>query len=228
MVIYVVEVVENFELHDKIHVFNDRRHAGKILAKMLQEYSDRKDVIVLAIPAGGVPVAVQISEELNLSWDLAVARKLHIPWNKEAGFGAVSWDGTVVINKPLVNSLGLSNKEINSSVEKEKVIIQNRLKKFRGNISFPDFNDKIVIVVDDGLASGFSMLVTVKTLRDKVGKLVVAVPTAPVSAIKLISLFVDKIFCANIRSGSFFAVATAYRIWYDLTDEDVLKFLKKD
>jgi predicted phosphoribosyltransferase len=101
------------------------------------------------------------------------------------------------------------------------------LKKFRGNVPFPNLNDKIVIVVDDGLASGFSMLVTVKTLKLQVGKLIVAVPTAPMSAINLISSFVDKIFCANIRSGPFFAVATAYRIWYDLTDEDVLEFLKK-
>lgn len=221
----MAEVVENPRLRDKIHVFSDRLDAGKLLAELLQEYKDRKDVVILAIPAGGVPIATEISKKLNLSWDLAVTRKLHVPWNKEAGFGAVSWDGSVILNRPLVASLGLSNVDINRCVEEEKAIIQNRLNKFRGNIPFPTVEDKIIIVVDDGLASGFSMLVTVKTLTGKARNLVVAVPTAPVSAIKLISSDVNKIVCLNVRSGPFFAVASAYKLWYDLTDEDVLKFL---
>ena len=222
----VVEIVENSELRDKVHVFNDRSHAGEMLATLLKEYEDRKDGIILAIPAGGVPVAVQVSKKLNIQWDLAVTRKLHIPWNREAGFGAMSWDGNIILNKFLVDSLGLTSDEIDRCVEEEKKIIQNRLRKFRGTIPFPDLNGKVVIVVDDGLASGFSMLVTVKTLRDKAGEVVVAVPTAPVNAIELISAYVDKVVCLNIRSGSFFAVADAYRVWYDLTDRDVMEILK--
>ena len=226
--ISVVEIVENSELRDKVHIFNDRSHAGEMLATLLKEYEDKKDSIILAIPAGGVPVAVQISKILNIQWDLAVTRKLHIPWNREAGFGALSWDGNIILNKSLVDSLGLTSDEIDRCVNEEKRVIQNRLRKFRGSVPFPDLNGKVVIVVDDGLASGFSMLITVKTLRDKARKVVVAVPTAPVNAIELISAYVDKVVCLNIRSGSFFAVADAYKMWYDLTDRDVMEILKRN
>ena len=222
----MLEIVDDPSLRNQIHVFTDRSTAGKILATHLKEYENRKDTIILAIPAGGVPVAIQISKKLNIIYDLILTRKLHIPWNKEAGFGAVSWEGTTILNKPLVESLKLTNEEINTIVENEKKIIQNRLRKFRGDKPFPNLDNKIVIVVDDGLASGFSMLVTTNTLKQKVRKLIVAIPTAPVSAIKLISSYADKIVCPNIRSGPFFAVAEAYKIWFDLTDNDVLKLLK--
>ena len=102
----LAEIVENIDFRDKIHVFDDRSHAGKMLAKWLKQYEGREDVIIFAIPAGGVPVAAQGSKKLNVPWDLAVTRKLHIPWNREAGFGAISWDGTTILNKSLVDSLG--------------------------------------------------------------------------------------------------------------------------
>jgi len=224
----LAEIVENPDFRDKIHVFDDRSHAGEVLAKWLKQYEDREDAIIIAIPAGGVPVAVQVSKKLNIPWDLAVTTKLHIPWNREAGFGAISWDGTVILNKSLVDSLGLTSGEIERCVEEEKKVIQRRLKEFRGNRFFPDLEGKVVIVVDDGLASGFSMLVTAKTLRYKAGAVVVAVPTAPVSAVELISSYVDRIVCLNIRSGPVFAVADAYKVWYDLTDKNVIEILKRN
>jgi len=222
----LVEIIEDPLLRNQIHLFSDRNNAGEILAAHLKKYENRKDTIILAIPAGGVPVAIQISKKLNIIWDLILTRKLHIPWNTEAGFGAVSWEGTTILNKPLVDSLGLTSEEIKSIIENEKKIIQNRLRKFRGNKTFPDLNNKITIVVDDGLASGFSMLVTIKALKQKVRKIVVAIPTAPVTAINLVSSYADEIVCPNIRSGQFFAVAEAYKIWFDLTDNDILELLK--
>jgi len=183
-------------------------------------------VIILAIPAGGVPVAVEISKNLKVQLDFAVTRKLHIPWNREAGFGAVSWDKTVILNRSLVDSLGLSNGDIRYCVREEKKLIYSRLQKFRENVPFPDLEGKTVIVVDDGLASGFSMLVTVKTLRKKARFVVLAVPTAPVSAINLLKPYVNQIVCLNIRSGSYFAVAQAYKEWYDLNDEEVIHLIK--
>lgn len=224
----MAEIVENSDLRDKIHVFDDRSHAGAMLAKRLKQYEDREDAIILAIPAGGVPVAFQVSKTLNIPWDLAVTTKLHIPWNREAGFGAVSWNGTVILNKSLVDSLGLTGREIERCVEEERKLIQKRLKKFRENRPFPNLEGKVVIVVDDGLASGFSMLATVKTLRNKAAEIVVAVPTAPVNAIKLISSYADKIVCLNIRSGLIFAVADAYKVWYDLTNRDIIDILKRN
>ena len=219
--------LENSDFRDKIHIFDYRTHAGKMLAKWLKQYEDKEDAIIFAIPAGGVPVAFQVSKKLNVPSDLAVTTKLHIPWNREAGFGAVSWDGRIILNKYLVDALGLTRDEISRIAAEEKIIIQNRLRKFRGFISYPNLDGRLVILVDDGLASGFSMLVTVKTVREKADEVVVAVPTAPVNAIDLIRDYVNKIVCLNIRSGSSFAVADAYKLWYDLTDRDVIEDIKK-
>jgi predicted phosphoribosyltransferase len=127
------------------------------------------------------------------------------------------------LNEPLVASLGLTKEDIDRCVAEEREVINRRLNMFRGDRPFPDLKAKIVIIIDDGLASGFSMLTTIKAIEQKdVKEIVVAVPTAPISAIKLIRPIADKIVCLNIRSGSFFAVADAYKVWYDLKDEDVM------
>jgi putative phosphoribosyl transferase len=222
------EIVEEPRFRDKVRVFDDRFHAGELLSRKLGQYANRDNVYILAIPAGGVQVAVVVARKLNLSLDLAITRKIHVPWNKEAGFGAVSWNGLVLLNKSLIASLGLSNEDVSRCVAEEKKIIERRLERFRGKKPFPCLNNKNVVVVDDGLASGFSMLTTVKAVKqDKIKELVVAVPTAPISAINLLKPHVDKIVCLNIRSGTFFAVADAYKNWYDLNDNDVPELLKR-
>lgn len=160
--------------------------------------------------------------------DVVVTRKIHIPWNREAGFGAVSWDGTVFFNEPLIAALGLSKEDIDLCVTEEKEVIRKRLKKFRGDKPFPDLKDKTAIIIDDGLASSFSLLTTVKTIKHmEVKAIVVAVPTAPNSAIELIRPHVNRIVCLNIRSGQFFTVADAYKVWYDLENKDVMRLLKQ-
>jgi predicted phosphoribosyltransferase len=224
----MTRVIEEHTLRNKIGVFEDRFHAGELLAKRLTEYKNRKDTYILAIPAGGVQVAFIIARRLELPLDLVITRKIHVPWNKEAGFGAISWDGLVLLNEPLVGSLGLTKEDINRCIEEEKEIIKKRLEMFRGNRPFPNLENKIVIIIDDGLASGFSMLTTVKAIKQsKVKEIVVAVPTAPVSAINLLKPYADKIVCLNIRSGPFFAVASAYNIWYDLDDRDIIEIFKQ-
>ena len=224
----MAEILEEFGLRNRVHVFDDRFHAGKLLARKLEDYRGKKDVRVLAIPAGGVQVAYEVSKRLGLSLDVVVTRKIHVPGNREAGFGAVSWDGLVFLNEPLVAALGLTEVEIDQCVEEEKEVIRRRLKTFRGERPFPHLDDKRVIIVDDGLASGFSMLTTLKALNQRgVKKAVVAVPTAPERAINLIRPHADRIFCLNIRTEPFFAVADAYRVWYDLGDEDVVEVLNR-
>lgn len=220
-------VIDEPSLRNRFHVFEDRFHAGELLAEKLG-YKSGSDCIVVAIPAGGVQVAYSIVKRLGLKLDVVITRKLHIPWNREAGFGAVSWDGLVFINEPLVSSLGLTEKDVDRCIAEEKEVIKRRLKLFRGERDFPDLNKRSVIIVDDGLASGFSMLTTLKTLSVRgVRETVVAVPTAPGSAINLIKPHADKIICLNVRSGPFFAVADAYKLWYDLEDSDVVEILKK-
>jgi predicted phosphoribosyltransferase len=223
------KIIEEPALRERLRVFRDRFQAGSLLAQKLREYCGKENVIVLAIPAGGVPVGYMVAKELGVPMDVVIVRKAQIPWNTEAGFGAVAWDGETVLNEPLVEQLGLTREEIEESISKTKRNIQERLRKFRGDKPMPQLRDKVVILVDDGLASGFTMLAAARSVRKSVPKnVVVAVPTASLGAIELLMPEVDKIACLNIRSGPSFAVADAYENWYDLTNEEVLKILKKD
>ena len=223
----MAEIVEDPELRNRVHVFADRFQAGDLLADKLLEFMVLEEVLVLAIPAGGVQVALRIAERLSVPLDVLVTRKLHIQWNREAGFGAVTWDGFTLLNEPLTASLGLTDEEIREVVAYERAEIDSRLRLFRGDRPFPELKGRTIVVVDDGLASGFSMLATLRSLRSDGGKrIIVAIPTAPISAIELIKLDADIIVCLNIRSGPVFAVADAYRYWYDLSDVEVIELLK--
>jgi len=222
------EIIEEPSYRERMFIFKDRLHAGKLLAEKLQKYAGKENVILLTVPAGGVPVGYVVAKNLGFPMDVIIVRKIQIPWNTEAGFGAITWDGEKVLNEPLVRGLSLTERLIEESTAKTKRIIQDRLKKFRGDRPMPGLTGKVVIMVDDGLASGFTMLAAVRSVRKrKPEKIVVAVPTASLRAIELIVAEVEEIVCLNIRSGLIFAVADAYKDWYDLTDEEVTEILKK-
>ncbi|RLG05990.1 MAG: phosphoribosyltransferase [Thaumarchaeota archaeon] len=222
------EVIFDDNLKERLHVFKDRFHAGELLAEMLKRNLSLGDAILLAIPAGGIPVGYEISCRLNIPMDVVIVRKLQIPWDPEAGFGAVSSDGEIVLNERLVKQLGLSEEIIEEVVRKTLGIIRDRSKKFRMVKPVLDIGDKTVILVDDGLASGYTMLAAIRSIKKKNPKrIIAAVPTASAAAVKLVSRKVDKILCLNVRSGPFFAVADAYREWRDLTDEEVIEILRK-
>lgn len=224
----VTKVIDNAEYRNKVDVFEDRLHAGDLLADMLDEYRDDRDAFVLAIPAGGVPVASVVASELELPLDVVITRKLHVPWNKEAGFGALSWNGLERLNKPLVRRLGLTEEQIEEVIRRERKVINMRMRKFRGNKPFPNLKDKTAVLIDDGLASGYSMLTTAQALeRHNPKKIIVAIPTAPLTAIERVKPTAEKIYCLNIRTGLVFAVASAYKHWRDLSDKEVLSFLEK-
>jgi predicted phosphoribosyltransferase len=139
----------------------------------------------------------------------------------------VSFDGDTVLNLPLIGSLGLSEREIRECVTRASKAVRERLDRFRGDRPLPDLRRKVVILVDDGLASGYTMLAAVRSVKkDRPQKVVVAAPTGSLSAVELLSPETDEIVCLNIRGGPFFAVADAYRNWYDVTDEEVLEILK--
>jgi predicted phosphoribosyltransferase len=221
------KIIEDPTYRERMFVFRDRLQAGRLLAEKLREYADKGKVILLALPAGGVPVSYVVAKELGIPMDVMVVRKVQIPWNTEAGFGAVTWDGETVLNEPLVWQLGLAREVIEESISKTRRIIQERLRKFRKDKPMPDLKDKIVILVDDGLASGFTMLAAARSARKRTPeKIIVAVPTASMGAIKLLAPEVNEIVCLNIRSGPVFAVADAYKNWYDLTDEEVIRILE--
>jgi putative phosphoribosyl transferase len=220
------KLIEEPRLRNKTFVFEDRSHAGTVLAEKLKDYAGT-DAVIFAIPAGGVPVAAVLAKRLQVPLDVLVVRKIHIPWNREAGFGALSWDGTIMFNEPLLALLELTQEEIERCIAAEQEEIERRLKLFRGDKPFPDVAGKSTIVVDDGIASGFTMLVALASLRTKgPEEIVVAVPTASMSAILMIRKATDTIVCLNVRAGRTFAVADAYKKWYDLGNKDVVAILK--
>jgi putative phosphoribosyl transferase len=222
----MAEVIENAAWRNREGVYADRQEAGRVVASFLEPYAD-KTAIVLGIPSGGVPVGLEIARQLNLCFDLIIIRKIPIPGNTEAGFGAVSIEGDVILNGALVMQLGLEEKQIKLLIKPVEEQIEERNQLFRSGRQFPSLTDKTVILVDDGLASGYTMEVAAAVVgRRKPGKIIIAVPTAPARTIEYLSASVDMILCPNIRESFYFAVASAYRQWHDLDNDEVLQLLK--
>ena len=214
------------ELRDQVGVFRNRNHAGEILAGMLEVYSD-SDALVMAIPAGGVPVGKVLAEELSLPFDLAVVSKITLPWNTEAGYGAVAFDGSVRLNRDLVARIGLTEKQIEEGIEKTSKKVAHRMSTLRGERVFPNLSAQQVILVDDGLASGFTMRAAVEALK-KIGatSIIVAIPTGPLSSVEKMTSEVDTLYCANVRRGWSFAVADAYERWSDVEEKELVSLLE--
>lgn len=220
-------VVDLAELRDRVQVFRDRAHAGKILASMLDSYGDT-DAIVLGIPAGGVPVAAVIAAHLHFPLDVLVVSKITLPWNTEAGYGAVAFDGTTRLNENLLPHIALSEQEIQQGIQKTFHKVTHRAKSLRGERAFPDLAKQPVIVVDDGLASGFTLVVGVEALRKaRASQIIVAVPTGHWDRVQMMAHQVEAVYCANIRKGQSFAVADAYQRWSDVSDEEVVRIIKE-
>ncbi len=186
-----------------------------------------KEGIILAIPSGGVPVGIAVSEKLDFPLELAIVRKLQIPGNPEAGFGAMTMSGSVFFNNPLLKEINLSSSQIEEEKKRvgEELSVRNTL--FRKGRPFPALKGKSVIIVDDGIASGYTMLASVHMAKKQSAlKTTVAVPTAPMRSIEKLEAEADAIFCLNIRTSPYFAVAEAYRQWYDLSSEAVLALIE--
>jgi putative phosphoribosyl transferase len=218
--------VEDSTLRDKRYVFEDRRDAGKLLAGKLTQYKG-EGALILAIPAGGLPVAAEIAKALSLQLDIIIVRKLQIPFNPEAGFGAMGPEGEVIVNEELLSRLMLTEETVHAQIKQAAGVIRKREHLFREGRPFPSCMNRSIIVVDDGLASGYTMLAALQYIKKKMpSRLVAAVPTGHEQTIKKILTETDEVICLNVRSGSSFAVADAYRNWHDLTDQDVLTILK--
>lgn len=221
------KIIELPELRDHTRVFRDRQHAGEVLAVMLSSYS-KTDAIVLAIPAGGVPVSAVIAEKLRIPFDVAVVSKITLPWNTEAGYGAVAFDKTMRLNEDLMAHLGLTEEQIQQGIARTTQKVLRRVERFRGDKPFPDLTKRRVILVDDGLASGFTMLVAVEALRKASAQhICVAVPTGHASSLPQMASEVEAMYCANIRTGFSFAVADAYKEWTDVAEEEAMALYKR-
>ena len=223
-------IFEKKGLRGKNYVFKDRIEAGRMLAEMLApEYKDAQNAMVLAIPSGGVPVGLEVRRKLHLPFDLIIVRKIPIPHNPEAGYGAVTLEGGAFLNEELVSRLRLKPLQIEDHISRLKKELEKRDALFRGKKPFPDLSGKTAILVDDGLASGYTMMASVHSARNRGAKeIVVAVPTTPPETIEKIEPIVDEIYCPNVRDRIFFAVADAYEHWYDLNREEVLELLAEN
>jgi len=223
----MTEIYEREDLKNQRRIFKDRFDAGRVLAAMLEPvFGGAGNLIVLAIPLGGIPVAVKIAERLQCPLELAIVRKIQIPGNTEAGFGAITGEGDVFLNEPLMFRLNLRPDQVEQQSRKVRAELAERDRRLRGNRSFPALENKIVLIVDDGLASGFTMKAAVyMASKRRARRTVVAVPTASRHTLESLDGAVDAVFCANVREERHFAVAEAYADWYDLSEAEAAALL---
>lgn len=208
-------------------LFNNRYDAGRQLATKLIEYKGQQ-VKVLAIPNGGVPVGLEVALALEAELDLAISRKIPLPNNPEAGFGALADDGTFILNDDLVARLGLSSHQVNYQVNKVRAEIGQRNLLYRENRPLAAVSGQTIIVIDDGLASGFTMLATLESLRKRQPKkIIVAIPVASASAYERVSKVADRVVTIMTSTSQLFAVADFYQYWHDLGENEVIQCLKE-
>ena len=212
-----MQVLENRALRDRVEVFVDRAGAGRELARLVRE-SGEAPATILAIPAGGVPVAVAMASELGWPLDVAVVSKIVRPWTTEAGFGAVAFDGHVLLNDALVRHCELSEQQVATGIQNTRFKVARRHRRLHGPETL-ELSGTSVVLVDDGLASGFTMLAAIAACR-RAGarRLLLALPTGHTQAVERVASQVDLVICANIRGGSRFAVADAYERWGDVPE----------
>lgn len=207
-------------------VYNDRIEAGKRLAKNLHAFHGA-DALVMAIPMGGIPVAATVAHRLDLDWGVIVSRKLPIPWNPEAGFGAVAADGTVVLNQEMVRGLRLSHAQIDEVAEQVRAEVTRRQDVLARERPPLKVSGRTVVVVDDGLASGYTMLAAINSLRrQSAEKVIAAAPVASRSAAALVEEAADECIFDIVSPSVPFAVADFYVEWHDLSNGDAVGFLK--
>ncbi|MEM4734992.1 MAG: phosphoribosyltransferase family protein [Candidatus Thorarchaeota archaeon] len=209
--------------------YRNRTEAGTVLRDMLlREVHPVGRLLVLAIPNGGVLVAEPIARGLHADLDIMIVRKIQIPFNTEAGFGAIDSLGGVLLNRELLASLHLSEEEVQQAIERTRRQIEERRATYGGLVGTHTPSGRDVILVDDGLASGYTMMAAIRSVTQRRPRsLTVAVPTASSSAYELVRRAVDRLLCPRIESGWSFAVAEAYELWYDVSDREVVEVLSR-
>jgi putative phosphoribosyl transferase len=208
-------------------VFRDRREAGRKLAGKLQSYRDRADVLVLALPRGGVPVGFELAQELNLPLDVFVVRKLGVPWQPELAMGAVASGGIRFLNRDVVRALGVSDQEISETTAREEANVRQRDLLFRNNRPAPKIAGQTVLVVDDGLATGSSMRAAVAALRQRSPeRIIVAVPVGSASTCQEFETVADEVLCL-VTPEPFWAVGQWYDDFSPTTDQEVQELLQE-
>lgn len=207
--------------------FEDRAEAGRFLASHLEQYSGRDDVIVLALPRGGVPVAVEVARALDVPLDVFVVRKLGVPGHEELAMGAIATGGVRVLNREVLATTQIDEQAIEAVAEREGRELERRERLYRGDRPPPEIAGRVGILVDDGLATGSSMMAAVGALRDHgPARTVVAVPVAPPSTCETLRREADEVLCP-LTPEPFYSVGSWYEQFEQLTDEQTRELLRE-
>jgi len=208
-------------------IFEHRYDAGRQLAAKLTEYKNRA-VVVLAIPNGGVLVALGVALALEANFNLVISRKIPLPLSPEAGFGAVTDDGTTILNEEVVKKAGLSPQQINYQVSQVRAEIRQRSLLYHKDRPPSAVSGKTVIIVDDGLASGYTMMAAVESRRHHHPKeIIAAVPVASAIALKKVEKIANRVITCVAGFGPEFYVSDFYRYWHEPSDDEVIQCFKE-
>ena len=208
-------------------LFKDRVDAGRKLAKELSKYANRSDVLILALPRGGVPVAFEVAKELNVKMDVFIVRKLGVPGNEELAMGAIASDNIRVLNEDVVRSFQIPERVIDMVAENELRELERRELTYRGERPNPEIHGSTVILIDDGLATGATMRAAAAALKTKnPAKIVVAVPTAAPDTCEFFGREVDEVICVSTPEP-FYGVGAWYGDFSQTTDKEVCELLDK-
>ena len=207
--------------------FRDRKEAGQLLAKELSKYASCQNLMILALPRGGVPVGFKVAKALNAPLDILVVRKLGVPGEEELAMGAIASGGIRVLDGELIRSMGISDQEIESVSAKEQEELRRRELAYRGQAIPLRVNGMTAILVDDGIATGSTMKAAVAALRQQCpSRLIVAVPTAPPSTCNELRGVADDVV-ALITPERFFSVGRWYTIFGQTSDEEVRQLYQR-
>jgi predicted phosphoribosyltransferase len=207
--------------------YDDRTQAGKVLAENFRGLTNHKDILVLALPRGGVPVAYEIAKTLNAPLDVFIVRKLGVPTHEELAMGALATGGVTVFNEEIVRQLHIPKEMMDEVIEKEKVELARREAAYRGNKPLPEIKNKTIILVDDGIATGATMRAAVKALRLlKPAKIIIAIPVAEYNTCQEMEKIADEVICP-LKPTMFYAVGAWYENFPQTTDEEVCELLKR-
>jgi putative phosphoribosyl transferase len=208
-------------------MFYDRHEAGRLLAEKLNHYRGRENVLVLGLARGGVVVAFEVAKTLSLPLNVVVPRKIGAPGNPELALGSIMENGEGVFNHSIIRLLGVSQNYIEREIEKEKARAQQRLILYRQYAPLPDFKKDTVILVDDGIATGSTMLASIQAMRQaEAQRIVVAVPVASSDALKLMEQVADEVVCLYSRED-FVGVGMYYRVFDQTEDKEVVHLLQE-
>lgn len=207
--------------------FQDRVQAGELLGHRLKRYANRTDVLVLGLPRGGIPVAAEVAKRLNAPLDVFVVRKLGVPGHRELAMGAIATGGIHVLNQDIIFHLGLPGEIIEAVADEEREELQRREITYRGDDTPPEIRGKIIILVDDGIATGSTIRAAAQAVhQQQPRRLIIAVPVAPLSTCAELEKLADEVIVL-IAPREFYAVGEWYEEFSQTSDEEVIRLLNE-